>query len=183
MKKVLESAIFAAAKHRDQRRKGKEATPYINHPLEVAYLLNSVGDISDEEILSAAILHDTVEDTGTTPRELETRFGKVVADYVMEVTDDKQLPKEERKQKQVEHSPFLSHGAKLIKLGDRISNLRSIVHEPPEGWPVERQIRYFEWSKAVFGGLRQTSAPLEELFLREYKEGLRVVLERKITEG
>lgn len=178
MKKVLEAACFAAAKHRDQRRKGVEGTPYINHPLEVAWLLTSVGGVTDEDILSAAILHDTVEDTGTTPEELEARFGTVVAGYVMEVSDNKQLPKEERKRLQVEHAPDLSHGARLIKLGDRIANLRSIVGEPPAGWPVERQIRYFEWSRAVFTALGPINAPLEELFLREYEEGFRIVAAR-----
>ncbi|HOY50552.1 MAG TPA: HD domain-containing protein [Prolixibacteraceae bacterium] len=178
MKKVLEAALFAAGKHRNQKRKGVDGTPYINHPLEVAYLLNAVGGITDEDILSAAILHDTVEDTGTSPEELVSRFGEEVARYVLEVSDDKQLPKEERKRLQVEHAPHLSYGARLIKLGDRIANLRSVVSEPPAGWPVERQIRYFEWSRAVFKGLGPTNPPLEELFLREFDEGFRIVSAR-----
>ncbi len=178
MKKVLEAACFAARKHRKQKRKGIDGTPYINHPLEVAWLLNAVGGVTDEEVLSAAILHDTVEDTGTTPEELEARFGKVVAGYVIEVSDDKELPKEERKRLQVEHAPHLTYGAKLIKIGDRIANLRSIVSDPPSGWPVEQQIRYFEWSRAVFTALGPINAPMEELFLREYEEGFRIVAAR-----
>lgn len=135
MKKVLESACFAAKKHTNQRRKNAGNTPYINHPLEVAHLLATVGGVTDEDILSAALLHDTIEDTETLPGEISARFGDVVLSYVLEVSDDKMLPKAERKRFQVEHAPFLSNGAKLIKLGDRIANMRSIVHEPPAGWP------------------------------------------------
>jgi len=179
MEKVLQSASFAARKHTNQRRKNAGDTPYINHPLDVACLLASVGGITDEDILSAALLHDTIEDTETLPEEISGRFGLEVLAYVMEVSDDKTLPKTERKRLQVEHAPGLSHGAKLIKLADRISNLRSIVHEPPEGWPVRRQLEYFDWSKRVFMGLRNTNEALENLFLNEYEEGYRIVRARE----
>lgn len=183
MKKVLESASFAAAKHTHQRRKNAGDTPYINHPLEVARLLATVGGITDEDVLSAALLHDTIEDTGTTPEEISARFGNTVLSYVLEVSDDKSLPKAERKRLQVEHATALSHGAKLIKLADRIANLRSIVHEPPAGWPVSRQAEYFEWSQRVFLGLRNTNAALEKLFLSEYGEGFEIVRAREKDPG
>ena len=183
MKKVLESASFAAAKHTHQRRKNAGDTPYINHPLDVAYLLASVGGITDEDILSAALLHDTIEDTDTLPEEILGRFGATVLSYVLEVSDDKMLPKVERKRLQVEHAPALSHGAKLIKLADRIANLRSIVHEPPAGWPVRRQAEYFEWSELVFHGLRNTNEALEKLFLREIGEGYATVQARENDPG
>ncbi len=183
MKKVLESACFAAAKHTHQRRKNAGDTPYINHPLEVTHLLATVGGVTDEDVLSAALLHDTIEDTGTTPEEISLRFGATVLSYVLEVSDDKSLPKTERKRLQEEHAPALSHGAKLIKLADRIANLRSIVHEPPAGWPVSRQAEYFRWSQRVFQGLRNTNEALERLFLSEYEEGYAVVLAREKDPG
>jgi GTP diphosphokinase / guanosine-3',5'-bis(diphosphate) 3'-diphosphatase len=182
MKKILEAAFFAARKHTHQRRKNIEDIPYINHPLEVTHLLSSVGGISDEDVLCAALLHDTVEDTGTKASEIETRFGPAVAGYVLEVSDNKALPKAERKKLQVKHARSLSTGATLIKLADRISNLRSIASEPPKGWPVERQLEYFKWSKEVFDQLPETNLPLEELFRKEFKEGLDKVLARKDNE-
>jgi GTP diphosphokinase / guanosine-3',5'-bis(diphosphate) 3'-diphosphatase len=182
MEKILEAAFFAARKHTHQRRKNIEDIPYINHPLEVAHLLSSVGDISDEEILCAALLHDTIEDTGTKAAEIETRFGPAVAGYVLEVSDNKALPKAERKKLQVKHAASLSEGATLIKLADRISNLRSITYESPKGWPVERQLEYFKWSMEVFDQFPETNFPLEELFRKEYKEGIAKVLTRKDKE-
>lgn len=183
MKKVLESASFAAAKHTHQRRKNAGDTPYINHPLEVAHLLATVGGVTDEDVLSAALLHDTIEDTDTLPEEIAGRFGPEVLSYVLEVSDDKLLPKAERKRLQEEHAAALSHGAKLIKLADRIANLRSIVHEPPEGWPVSRQAEYFKWSQRVFQGLRNTNEALENLFLMEYEDGYRIVQAREKDPG
>jgi len=179
MKKVLESACFAAKKHTNQRRKNAGNTPYINHPLEVAHLLATVGGVTYEDILSAALLHDTIEDTETLPGEISARFGDVVLSYVLEVSDDKMLPKAERKRFQVEHAPFLSNGAKLIKLGDRIANMRSIVHEPPAGWPPLRQAEYFKWSQMVFQGLRNTNEALENLFEEEFVQGYQVILARE----
>jgi GTP diphosphokinase / guanosine-3',5'-bis(diphosphate) 3'-diphosphatase len=178
MKKILEAAFFAARKHTHQRRKNIEDIPYINHPLEVTHLLSSVGGITDEDILCAALLHDTVEDTGTMASEIETRFGQVVAGYVLEVSDNKALPKAERKRLQVMHAGSLSRGATLIKLADRISNLRSIASEPPKGWPVERQLEYFKWSMEVFEQLPETNEALEELFRKEFKAGWDKVLAR-----
>jgi GTP diphosphokinase / guanosine-3',5'-bis(diphosphate) 3'-diphosphatase len=182
MKKILDAAFFSARKHTHQRRKNIEDIPYINHPLEVAHLLSSVGGITDEEILCAALLHDTVEDTGTSASEIETLFGPVVTGYVLEVSDNKALPKAERKKLQVKHAKSLSKGATLIKLADRISNLRSIAAESPKGWPVQRQLEYFKWSLEVFDQLPETNLPLEELFRKEFKEGYNKVFARKENE-
>jgi guanosine-3',5'-bis(diphosphate) 3'-pyrophosphohydrolase len=181
MKLVLEAAAFAAKKHTHQRRKNIEDTPYINHPIEAASLLASAG-ITDEEILAAALLHDTIEDTHTTPAELSGTFGPTVLKYVLEVSDDKTKIRDERKRLQVEHAPSLSYGATLIKMGDRISNLRSVVNEPPKGWSVDRQLDYFEWSMKVFNALQKKNEVLEALFLKEYTEGLQHVRQRKETE-
>ena len=159
---------FAADKHRAQRRKDKEASPYINHPIALADVLVNEGGIDDMVVLSAAVLHDTIEDTETTYEELQRRFGKEVADVVLEVTDDKSLPKAERKKRQETHAPHLSQRAKLVKLADKICNLRDIVTNPPADWPLERKQEYYEWAKRVIDGLRGAHAGLEQIFDREY---------------
>lgn len=161
MSKLIEAAYFSARKHRDQKRKGNDASPYINHPLEVANLLANVGKVEDYDVLIGAILHDTVEDTGTTKEEITELFGETVCGYVSEVTDDKSLPKAERKQKQIEHAPHLSNGAKLIKLCDKISNIRDVMENPPDDWTPERRIEYVEWGRKVVAGLRGVNENLE----------------------
>ena len=161
---LLEAAAFAAKKHTGQKRKGKEGEPYINHPLEVANILASVGGVDDPDVLTAGLLHDTVEDTGTTRNEIAERFGSRVADIVMEVTDDKGLPKQERKRLQVEHAPNLSRGAKLVKLADKISNIRDVIERPAEDWDDQRRREYVEWGVSVVAGLRGVNAALEAEF-------------------
>ncbi len=161
---LLKAASFAAKKHRYQKRKGDDAEPYVNHPLEVANLLANVGRIDDYDILIAAVLHDTIEDTETTPEELTGLFGARVCGYVLEVTDDKSLEKAERKQLQVEHAPHLSDGAKQIKLGDKISNITDVTNNPPAGWSKERKMEYVDWGTRVVAGLRGVNEHLENHF-------------------
>lgn len=162
--KFIEAAGFAAKRHRNQKRKGADGEPYINHPLEVANLLANVGKVEDTDVLIAALLHDTIEDTGTTEEEITELFGADVCGMVLEVTDDKSLPKSERKQLQIEHAPHLSPGAKLIKLGDKISNISDIVNNPPHDWTLERKREYIEWGEKVVAGLRGANAQLERRF-------------------
>lgn len=164
--KLLQAASFSAKKHRYQKRKGNDAEPYINHPLEVANLLASIGNVTDYEILMAAILHDTVEDTETTAEELTELFGENVCSMVLEVTDDKSLPKHERKQLQIEHAPHLSSGAKHIKLCDKISNVTDVLNNPPDGWSEERKNEYIAWAGKVVDGLRGVNKDLEDYFDR-----------------
>jgi guanosine-3',5'-bis(diphosphate) 3'-pyrophosphohydrolase len=164
LNKLLEAASFAARRHTGHYRKGSNSEPYINHPLEVANLLANVGGVDDIDVLIAAILHDTVEDVGVTKDELIERFGERVAGLVLEVTDDKSLPKAERKRLQVEHAPHLSFGAKLIKLGDKISNITDITNSPPADWSIERRREYIDWGESVVAGLRGTNEGLEAKF-------------------
>ncbi|CAN9507274.1 unnamed protein product [Ophioblennius macclurei] len=159
---LLETTHFAAEKHRNQRRKDPEETPYINHPIGVARILSHEGGISDIEVLQAALLHDTVEDTNTTHAELEAKFGPVVAGIVKEVTDDKTLPKQQRKRLQVEHAPHCSRQAKLVKLADKLYNLRDLNRSTPSGWTAERVQEYFVWASQVVKGLKGTNSALEE---------------------
>jgi GTP diphosphokinase / guanosine-3',5'-bis(diphosphate) 3'-diphosphatase len=161
---LLHALAFAAEKHRDQRRKGAGQAPYINHPIAVAEILWRVGGIRDEVTLLAAILHDTVEDTETTPEELQEIFGVEVRDVVMEATDDKSLPKAERKRLQVVRAPHKSVRARAVKIADKISNLRDIVHTPPPDWSETRIREYVLWSKQVVDGLRGYHPLLEAAY-------------------
>ena len=161
---ILKAVNFAAHKHRGQRRKGAAATPYINHPVAVAELLSEVGGVTDPVVLMGALLHDTIEDTDTRPGELEEHFGAAVRALVEEVTDDKSLPKAERKLKQIEHTLHLSQGAKLIKLGDKISNVLDVTYNPGSDWSVERRLEYLDWAERVIAGCRGTNAALEQRF-------------------
>ncbi len=161
---LLQAASFSAKKHRFQTRKGAEAEPYINHPLEVANILAAIGGVDDAEILAAAILHDTIEDTETTADEITGLFGERVCAIVLEVTDDKSLPKQERKRLQIEHAPHLSGGAKLVKLADKISNITDVIENPPKDWSAERRAEYVCWGEKVVAGLRGVNSELERHF-------------------
>lgn len=160
----VKAVAFAADKHRNQRRKDAEASPYINHPIALANVLANEGGVDDVTVLCAAVLHDTIEDTETTPEELQAIFGPKVASVVMEVTDDKSLEKSVRKQRQVEHAPHMSREAKLVKLADKISNLRDIIASPPADWSAERKQNYFEWAAKVVAGVRGVHPDLEAIF-------------------
>lgn len=157
----VKAASFAAERHRDQRRKNALASPYINHPLSVAARLDQAG-VVDEVVLVAAVLHDTVEDTKTTLKEIEELFGEAVASVVAEVTDDKSMPKHLRKIMQIEHAKTKSTRAKLVKLADKLDNLSDLFKGPPPmGWSAERVQGYFTWAYMVVEGLRGTNASLE----------------------
>lgn len=166
---LIRAAAFAAHKHRNQRRKDADASPYINHPLALARVLAVEAGISDTSTLCAALLHDTIEDTDTTAAELVLEFGPEVCSIVEEVTDDKSLPKPERKRQQVEHAAHISDKAKRVKLADKICNLRDVAQNPPTGWPIERRREYFDWAKSVIDRLRGVEPRLEAIFDETYQ--------------
>ncbi|XP_027601249.1 guanosine-3',5'-bis(diphosphate) 3'-pyrophosphohydrolase MESH1 [Pipra filicauda] len=168
--RLLEAADFAARKHKEQRRKDPEGTPFINHPIGVARILAHEAGVTDIVVLQAALLHDTVEDTDTTLSEIEELFGVDVRRVVEEVTDDKMLPKMERKRLQVERAPGCSPRAKLVQLADKLYNLRDLNRCTPQGWSAERVQEYFRWAALVVSGLRGTSAPLEGALQRLFEE-------------
>jgi guanosine-3',5'-bis(diphosphate) 3'-pyrophosphohydrolase len=161
---LLDATLFAADKHRGQKRKDAQGTPYINHPIYVVHLMANVGGITDIELLQAGMLHDTVEDTETSPEEIETRFGYAVRSLVMEVTDDKSLEKQERKRIQIQKAPRLSPRAKIIKLADKTANLTDMIASPPAHWPLERRQQYVVWSNKVIAGCRGHNDRLEEIY-------------------
>ena len=168
---IVKAAHFAAQKHRDQRRKDEDASPYINHPISVAKIISEIGNVEDPEVLAAALLHDTIEDTKTTPEELIDNFGERVCSLVQEVTDDKNLPKLERKQRQIDHAKEISEGAALIKLGDKISNVTDITYTPPTHWDNERRLEYFEWAEEVINNCPKVNEALENYFAKTIKTG------------
>ncbi len=169
MQLFLEVLAFSAHKHRRQRRKDRHASAYINHPIALARVLHNEGGVTDPMTLCAAILHDTIEDTETRRAELARRFGREIAGVVWEVTDNKRLRKKTRKRLQIEHAPTLSSRAKLVKLADKICNLRDIRASPPLGWSRRRKREYFQWAKRVVDGLRGVHPGLERAFDREYR--------------
>ena len=168
---LLRALHFAADRHQRQRRKGSSQMPYINHLIGVATLLADTGGVTDETLLLGAVLHDTVEDTETTLEELEARFGAAVADLVREVTDDKSLPKHERKEMQVRHAATASPRAKQLKIADKISNLRDVLDHPPMTWSRERRREYFAWAARVVANCRGYNPALEAAFDAILAEG------------
>jgi guanosine-3',5'-bis(diphosphate) 3'-pyrophosphohydrolase len=172
---ILKAIRFAAEKHKGQKRKDTEASPYINHPIQVTEILWSIGGVRDTTLLLAAILHDTIEDTNATPEEIKVNFGEEVLALVVEVTDDKSLPKEVRKQRQVETAPHKSQRARLLKIADKISNVQDIIRTPPKDWSLERRQEYVLWSQRVVAGLRGVNKKLESRYDEILAEGKRLL--------
>jgi GTP diphosphokinase / guanosine-3',5'-bis(diphosphate) 3'-diphosphatase len=164
LRMLLKALHFAADKHKDQRRKDADASPYINHPIAVAQTLLEVGHVTDVATLCAAVLHDTVEDTETRPEELLATFGPVVAGIVAEVTDDRRLSAWERKRAQVTHARHLSTAAKLVKLGDKICNVTDVLESPPASGSESRKADYVDWATEVIDQVRGTNRHLEARF-------------------
>jgi GTP diphosphokinase / guanosine-3',5'-bis(diphosphate) 3'-diphosphatase len=168
LKLLFKALAYAAHKHKDQRRKDAAASPYINHPITLANILCNEGHQCDVETLCGALLHDTLEDTDTTPAELQTEFGAAICAIVVALSDDQRLPKAECKRLQIEHAAEASDQAKRVKLADKIANLRDMADHPPAGWPLERRQEYFDWCKAVIDRLRGVDPVLEALFDAAY---------------
>ena len=172
---ILRAAHFAARVHATHRRKGDAAEPYVNHVLEVAEILAAHG--APIAAVVAGLLHDTVEDSDAdpvpiTPAALEAAFGAEVAGIVVEVTDDKSLPKEVRKGLQVRHAAGASAAAKQVKLADKIANLRTIVASPPAGWNHARRLEYVGWAGRVAAGAKGANPALDALFDATYREAV-----------
>ena len=166
---VLAAAEYAAEWHKHGKpRKDANRTPYINHPIAVARLLADEGGVDDPELLAAALLHDVIEDTDSSVSELRARFGECVTRIVLDVSDDKRLEKAERKALQVRHAPHLPADSKLVKLADKICNLRDVTSNPPSHWDLQRRREYFAWAERVVAGLRGANPALD----RRYDEAV-----------
>ncbi len=171
---LLRALVFAAERHRQQSRKDELKTPYVNHLLEVVQVLVDHG-VRDAPTLMAAALHDTVEDTGTTLEEIADRFGPEVRDLVAEMTDDKRLPRDERKRLQVEHAAAMSPRGALIKLADKIANAWDVGHRPAAAWPPERRLGYLAWALAVVEALPPVAPGMVAVFRRVHAESVQLV--------
>jgi guanosine-3',5'-bis(diphosphate) 3'-pyrophosphohydrolase len=172
---LFHALAFSAEKHKNQRRKGQEHYPYINHPIRVGRYLSECCDGIDVVVLIAAVLHDTIEDTNTNPQEIEALFGRDVLGMVIEVTDDKDLPREVRQRLQIETVSGNSCGAKLIRIADKIDNVTELVHSPPAGWSDERKREYLQWAQEVVGRLEGTNACLERMFEERVRQAERLL--------
>ena len=172
MNLVLKATQFAALKHCDQRRKDGK-TPYIIHPISVAMILSEIGSIEDPEILSAALLHDTLEDTDTSAHELDKNFGSRVRIIVEELTDNDMLTFSQSKQMQIENAPYLSKDATLVRIADKISNVSDVIENPPPEWNQKRCNKYVDWAEAVMNNCQKVNQDLENHFfelLTEYRK-------------
>lgn len=170
--RVCQALDFAAQKHATQRRKGVAQEPYINHLAEVSLLLAEATGGSDVNLVIAGLLHDCIEDQGVRFEELVERFGEDIAALVRDVTDDKSLPKAERKRLQVVDTPHKSDRVKMLKLADKTSNLRSMRTSPPREWDRQRRQEYFAWARAVVAGCGEVNAYLNERFEEAYAAGV-----------
>jgi guanosine-3',5'-bis(diphosphate) 3'-pyrophosphohydrolase len=170
LKLLLKALAFAAHKHKDQRRKDVDASPYVNHPISLADILCNEGHVTDIETICSALLHDTIEDTEATAEEIKQEFGDTIWNIVMDVTDDKSLTKTARKQAQIDHAAHISDKAKLVKMADKISNLRDVRNNAPADWSLQRRQEYFDWAKEVIDQVRGTHARLEALFDEAYNQ-------------
>jgi len=167
---VFKALEFAAIRHKHQFRKGEVKTPYINHPINVVTLLTEYNEY-ETNLLSAAALHDVIEDTANGKHEIDelsksikAKFGNKVLDIVLEVSDDKTLPYQERKRLQIEHTPFLSEEGKKLKISDKICNIKDMMEQPPSNWSLDRKITYLEWAKKVIEGARGVNSEMETHF-------------------
>jgi guanosine-3',5'-bis(diphosphate) 3'-pyrophosphohydrolase len=150
---ILHAAHTAAQWHSTQTRKGAAGEPYINHLLEVAAMVAEATGGKDPALIIAALCHDAIEDQHIPREVIAEMFGEDVASLVVECTDDKSLPKSERKRLQIVNAPKKSARAKLLKLADKVSNLRSVADSPPSHWPAQRRLDYVAWARQVVSGL------------------------------
>lgn len=179
LNRLIHALAFAAARHRDQRRKDAQASPYINHLIAVLDILWTTGGVRNGELLTAAVLHDTLEDTHTSPEEIAEEFGLKVRALVLELSDDKSLPSLVRKQLQIKHAPALSPESKQIKLADKISNVGDMAFSPPPDWPWQRKADYLDWAEKVVAGLRGANPAMEARFDEVLSAGRKALEDEK----
>lgn len=170
---IVRALDFAAWAHSTQRRKGGAREPYVNHLTEVARLVAQATGGKDDKLIIAALLHDVLEDQSmhVTSDMLVENFGKRVAKIVQEVTDDRSLPKPERKRLQIVHARHLSRRAKILKIADKAANLNSILLTPPKDWSATRKREYFAWAGQVVAGCRGVNARIESVFDEYWAQG------------
>lgn len=168
---IVRALHFAAEKHRGQFRKGNLNTPYINHPIKVAFVLQTVANVTDEDVIAAALLHDVIEDTDATHKDLVNLFNARIADMVLEISDEKGLEPEVRKRLQIEDAPNLSKEAKLIRIADKLCNIQDVCGLDAPNWDYDRKYEYLEWAEKVVNQITGTHEVLETAFFDEHRWG------------
>lgn len=162
--RLLRAVAFAAARHRHQRRKDSLASPYVNHPIEVALHLVEIGGVREGRVLQAALLHDVLEDTETRAEEITQAFGREVCGLVEALSDDPKQPQDLRKRLEIDHAPELPQAARLVKIADKTCNVREMSATEPAGWSRTRKLEYIAFARKVVAGCRGASPVLERHF-------------------
>lgn len=168
LQQLVGSLSYSAVQHQDQRRKNARKTPYINHPIALLHVLVVEAGVQDKSALNGALLHDTIEDTDAEEEDLRARFGNAITDVVVAMSDDKSLPKDVRKQLQIDHAKDWNYSARLAEYADKICNMRDLLVEFPEGWTLQRVREFFDWAKAVIDQIRGTHEKLDVIFDEVY---------------
>jgi len=176
MTTIDEARQFAETAHAGQTRKGAARLPYVTHLAEVAALVAEFG--GSPVAIMAAWLHDTVEDCGTSPDEIALQFGPDVAWVVAQLTDDKSLPKAERKALQILHAPGKTHDAALVKICDKLSNVLAVGDAPAVHWDEARQVAYLDWAEQVVSALPGGAALARDRFAAALTRSRRMVADR-----
>ncbi|MFZ9848658.1 MAG: HD domain-containing protein [Flavobacteriales bacterium] len=168
---LFKALNYSAEQHKAQRRKGMESVPYINHPIKVTNIITQFIPDASDDLICAAILHDVVEDTDATIDDIKNKFGDAIASIVQEVTDDKSISKAESRRKQIENAPKLSYNAKIIRVCDKISNVRDICGENIPDWDYKTKIEYLNWAEQVVYALDKFHEELQFAFKDEVRWG------------
>lgn len=153
-RRVFAALSFAAQRHRDAPRPG--ADPCLAHPIAVADAIVSIGGVTDAVVLCAALLHDVVNNTETPPQLLMDRFGREIADVVLDISDDRSLPEVQRRRVQVAYAPNLSGRARLVRLADMLCRLRRLAAVPRAERAAE-----VAWVAQMVAGLGGMNTALE----------------------
>ncbi len=159
---VLDAVAFSAEKHKLQVKSNAKKTPYIIHPIEVADLALKVGQVYDKDVLVAALLHDVLDGTTATEKEISDHYGKTVASYVQEMTSPKDLSLKEQKKEQIKAAFHQTPNVAIIKLSDKLSNLGTLAKNPPSNWSRDRIDQYFQWAQSVIENLPESNQPLKK---------------------
>ena len=168
---IIKALQFAAEKHRGQLRKGNLKTPYINHPIKVAFVLETIGKVTDQNVLAAALLHDVIEDTDATHKDLVNLFNTKVADIVIEISDEKGLDRKVRKRLQIQDAKNLSYEAKIIRIADKLCNIQDNCGIDAPNWDYDRKYEYLQWAEEVVNQIKGTHEELENSFFDEHRWG------------
>ena len=159
---ILDASLFAAEKHQNQTKNNEKKTPYIIHPIEVADIVMRVGHVYKQDVLVAALLHDVIEDTGASFEDIAKRYGIVASSYVKEMTEKKELSLKERKKAQIIGAFHQTPDVAVIKFSDKLSNLNTLLKNPPSTWSRDKVDQYFLWAQSVIENLPESNQLLKK---------------------